>query len=182
MNALIIDPDYPVQIRPIDPTRRDPVGGGALSIIDQWAKPKNEFTLVFPTNDIAAAEALYAFYLRHRGSNPFWFDGAGRCEITVPQVFWIGDGVTTEFMLPFDNLLISTWVFYQNGAPHTGWTMDEASGLVTWSSPPVIYVQISGKGKWLSKCVFWGDGESLYSSAEFASRIFGDGITIREVP
>lgn len=184
MNALLLDPAYPIGLRPIDPTRRDPVGGGAYNTIDQWAKPKNEFTIKCPQNDLDMAEALYAFYLRHRGSNPFLFDGAGRCEITVPQLFFIGNGTDDEFMLPFENLLAPTWVLYQNDAVMAGsaWTMDEPSGLVTFLSAPATNAQIKGKGKWMSKCIFWGDGESMFSSEEFASRVFNEGITIREVP
>lgn len=169
-------------MRPIDPTRRDPVGGGALSLIDTWAKPRHEYSVSFPDNDISLAESLYAFYLRHRGSNPFWFDGAGRCEITEPQLFFIGDALTDEFMLPFENLLAPTWIFYENGAVRSDWTLDEASGLLTFTSAPALHAQISGKGKRLAKCVFWGDGESLYSSEEFTARMFREGITIREVP
>lgn len=182
MNSLIITPSFPIGVRAIDPTRRDNIGGGALALLDQWARPKHEFILRFPDNDRQAADALYAFYLRHRGSTPFLFDGAGRCEIVEPQVFFVGDGTQTDFFLPFENLLANTWVFYSGGAVRSDWTMDEASGLVTWTTAPAANEQIAGKGKRWAKCVFWGEGDNIYSSEEFTTLLFRDGITLREVP
>lgn len=167
----------------LSPTMRGGLGvWRAIRTRRRYFKPLHLFKLSFKNDDQYNAERLYEFALYHRGDTAFYFDGGGALEISNPIFLFLGDGATTQFSLPFDNLFGPTWSFFENGIPKTDWTLTEASGALTFTTAPANNSEISGKGKRKAKVKFWFGGDAVYSRSEFFLNLYSEGIELHEVP
>lgn len=183
MRTLLLPPSWPIESNYVAPTRRTEVGSGAYMTQRRYFKLYRWFRLGFRANDQYEQERLEELMAFCRLDTPFWFDGAGRGEITTPERFWDGDGVTKEFMLPFNNCFPPSWVFYENGVEKTDWTMVGEVGAITFTTAPEDESEITGSGIRQFKVKAMGEQDRLFDTdSEFAPQLYQQGVTLMEVP
>jgi hypothetical protein len=174
MNTLALNPSYPVTMRPLAPTYKGALGSGSRALRRQWQRPYHEFSLGLPFENERLMEQVVAFAAYHMGDTPFWFDGVQFGEFRSAVPFAFGDGSTADFYLPRRNVFANSWKIYVNGALNTAWTINESSGLLTFTAAPADNAQITGLGRCRYKCVFWYD-QQIFEANEIYSRLYDMG-------
>src|SRR5262249_5458547 len=113
MEILSLDPHFPLVRRVIAPTRRTPLGGGAMQVRRQWPTPAYEFVLSEKQADPAKLRELWGFFAFFQGDQPFWIYQANNPLFDVPSsdpiMFARGDGTQKQFFLPNRNIAVGTF-------------------------------------------------------------------------
>jgi len=184
MYTLLLDSSYPVKRRPYAPVRRNNVGSAGMALGRKVEAPYYDFTVMLSYIEQEVAEALAGFAAYHMGDVSFWFDGGGRGDITTPALVGFGDGVTTQFHLPNRNVFGPSLVMDVNYVVNTSWTIDEPVGLVTFTSAPAANAVVrAARYRCKHECVFWYEGDFIYTEEEFHKMVFKHGeIGLREIP
>lgn len=178
-----IDSHYSIFRRILAPTRRSAVGGGALAVRRQWERPVYEFVLKDSHAIKSSAESLYAFAQYHQGDIPFTWSGNQWGVVSTPILFGFGDGVRTQFFLNNRTITTGTLQAYINAvlaSPQP--SIDLASGLLTFSSPPGNNLPLTATYTCTYRCVFANEGDVLMNEELFYNQLFRyEGIVIREL-
>jgi len=168
MRTLFLDVKRPVESRLLDPSTAEDLGGAAKSINKKLYKPVREFSLE-PWDQLLRTQMEIIRNEIHAGriTGVFWLDGDQYGDITEPIFIAEGNGVQTEFPLPFDNVFAPSWVIYVNGVVYTNWTMQEESGVLVCGTAPTG--RITGKGKRKFRVIMQNSSESILSESQLYS-------------
>ena len=181
MIGIVLNNYEPVSGDVLSPTIRGGVGAGAEVARDRWQRPFAQWTLQFEANIRGVNEDLRMLHYYLKGSGLFLFDGLEDGEITEKQIFGLGDGTATQFFLPVRNVFGPTLVIYVNDLIEVAWTVNESSGLVTFTTAPTSNSVLAWKGISKFKCLLGYSGDTLYKSTDKFKTKGADSIIIREV-
>lgn len=182
MRTLLVRPTIPTPTEILDPVLEAPLGREEYSRRPLTKRARREFDLTFAVNDQYGAERVQEIATYSGGYTPLWFDGNAWSEIQNPYLVFVGDGVTTQIIVPFKNLFPSSCVFYEDGIVKTDWTMpdDGVSGIVVFTTPPASESEITFIGKRKIKVVLVAEEHSV-QSAEIAPFEFRERFRLREL-
>jgi hypothetical protein len=102
-------------------------------------------------------ETLRGLLAISQGDTPGWYDGSGIIEVVDPILIGIGNGTTTDFLLPDRYVFAASTIVYFNGGPTANWqplggdymVMDQ----IRCSPAPAANVQITAKYRRKAKVV-----------------------------
>lgn len=98
--------------------------------------------------------AIEQFHARHGREVTFWFKNWNFFEKTGDAI-GTGDGLQTNFTVRHYPTKTGTVVVYLDGAPQgSGWSIDHATGVITFTSPPGSAVVVTADYEFYHACVF----------------------------
>jgi len=126
-------------------------------------RPLGKWELLFPgTKEVL--DSLSGMLHAAQGDTLIKFDGAGMLEVTDPIIIGVGDGTTTDFMLPHRNVYVSSTVLYLNGSATNAWQPLGGDGVTMYqirmTAAPGTWSQIKAKYKRYANTV-WNTEEDL---------------------
>jgi len=126
-------------------------------------RPLGKWELIFPgTKEVL--DSLSGMLATAQGDTRIKFDGAAMLEVTDPIIIAVGDGQTTDFMLPHRNVYVSSTVIYLNGIATNAWQPLGGDGVtmfqIRMTSAPGQFSQIKAKYKRYANTV-WNTEEDL---------------------
>jgi hypothetical protein len=168
MRTLFLDIKHPIESRLLDPSTSDDLGGAAKTIHKKLQKPIREFSLE-PWDQLLRDQMEVIRNEVHAGriTGVFWLDGDQYGDITEPIFIADGNGVQTEFPMPFDNIFAPSWIIYEDGVAITNWTMKEESGILVCGTAPSG--RLTGIGKRKFRVIFRDSSESILSETQLYS-------------
>lgn len=183
MRTILVNPNFPVGSSLVDPVLQSPVGRNLFFYRAIQKRPRQRFTLAFVANDQYEMESIRELAIFNGGYTPMWFDGHTLAETVAPMLVWIGDGVTTEFILPFKNVFPPTCVFTEDGIVKSDWTMpdDGESGITAFTTAPVSGSEVRWQGSRKIKVRLIVADDAVYGSEERADAIFQESIQLEEI-
>jgi hypothetical protein len=142
------------------PTLVDDLGGGAQSFRRRFTRPLSRWTFEVPGIQ-SVLDPQEGFFKYTQSDTPFWFDGAGAEEVSVPVILGVGDGVKTDFILNDCHVFVNSLVVYANGGLITSWDALGGDGItcqtIRFTAAPAVNVQITAKYRRKYKVVLVSD-------------------------
>lgn len=143
------------------------VDGGAEELVSRWSLPRRQYDVSYGIKSRDDLAALQTFFIARMGAaNGFrykdWLDfttaANGQSAPTKDDsIIGTGDGSTTTFQLvkrytsgivtrtrTLTKIVTGTTVVALNGVNQTsGWTVNESTGVITFTVPPALSVTVS---------------------------------------
>ena len=184
MRTWIIQSDQPVEAKIKARAIQTASGGGAVALHETWDRKIIEWTIQSTLEIREQMEHHQDMILYHKGGKVFWFDGGENGDIRNPMFLGYGDGVRTDFFIPYRFVYAPSLVMRVNYAVDSGWTLTESTGLVRFSTPPPVDSHVDA---FKFKCRFKGyfylqSEEDLYRLSDNLKSFASQDITIREFP
>lgn len=143
--------------------------------------PANKLIHIFRASYVLSAtnmQAIREFHARHGMETAFWYRNWNFYEKTADAV-GTGDGSQTKFTVRHYPTKTGTVVVYFDGTPQgAGWSIDHATGAITFTSAPGSGVVVTADYEFYHICVFSID--EVQSSFFMVDR-YNAELTIEEV-
>jgi len=139
------------------PVLKDAKGAGAMAYRRKWPRGLSSWELAIPGRQ-DLLDPILGLLEFAQGDTPVWFDGAGFGEIVSPILLMIGDGTTTDILLPHRYWNVVETVIYINDAPTNVWApLASADGIwmdsIRLTGAPSLNTIVTGKSRRKIKCV-----------------------------
>ena len=172
MNALIIDPAFPLKMRPQAPTKTASLGAGGFQARRDSNQPFYDFEITLRFKDQESADEFTGFMAYHQKDTAMKFDGGPYGDIKTPVIIGYGNGTQTQFFLPRRNVLAASWVLMVNGTI-TAATISEAAGLAVFGAAPPLNSIITGYGRnWFKVIVKDEGGPDMFEMQDIPFNVF----------
>lgn len=102
------------------PTHEDELGGGAKAFRRQQTRALRRWELNIPARH-EGMDGFIGLLEMVQGDTPIFFDGAGMLEVVEPILIAVGDGTTTDIILPHRFVFVSSVIVYLNGGVFNAW-------------------------------------------------------------
>jgi len=170
MEILALLKEEPMDVEIMDYVSRTEQGAAAFGARSGSQKQFRKFMISIPNYLRQQEDMLTSFLGKARGTNRVWFDGGNKGDIQNPQLVDIADGVSTQYMIPYNNVFGPSSIVLVNGVIVTNWTITESTGLLVFTAPPAVNARIEWYGRRKVRCIIVGtDTSTLYKETEVHS-------------
>ena len=184
MKAWIIQSDQPVSARVKAAAMQTSTGGGAVALHKLWSRRLMEWNITSTKENRAQMEHHQDMLLYHKGVVVFWWDGGINGRVENRLFLGYGNGVDTDFFIPYRFVFAPSLVVSVNYATESAWTLVESTGMVRFVTAPAVGSIIHAE-KFVCrfKAYFLLQSEDeLYQMADNLKHFESTNITIREFP
>ncbi len=139
-------------------THRTELGTGAMQIRRVQSRPLHEFSLEsFYIRGMKEEQELHGFFSYHQGDKPFLLHAGKYSVVEYPKLVGYGDGSTESLFLPARFIIPHTLKVFFDGLEVDSYSLNHASGLLTFISVLPLNVIVSATYSYYYKCVFIDD-------------------------
>lgn len=154
---------------------------GVETRVSTWSYPVWEYQLTFEflrsNAGFTELQTLYGFFNSVRGSFDDWLYLDPTDSVATQQGFGFGNGTQTAFQLARTyggyvepvRATASVSQIRVAGAPTTAWTINAATGIVTFATPPAAGSNLDWTGVFYWRCRF--------RDSNFETSLFADGFS-----